>query len=205
MEEDIADLIELIQYLNLSPAYIAGNSYGACIVLKTAARRPDLFRSMIIHEPPLIGLLKDNPAAQEILQIVNGRIKTVVDIIAAGNMEKAAEEFVEKIALGTGEWEKLPEGVQKAFIYNAPTWYDEMQDPQSLEIDITTVSDFKKPTLMSLGTASPPFLPLIIDKLTNAMPHAKRITLEGAGHVPHMSHPEMYIKMVSNFCFSVSN
>ena len=46
MEEDIADLIELITHLNLSTAHIAGNSYGACIVLKTAARRPDLFRSM---------------------------------------------------------------------------------------------------------------------------------------------------------------
>lgn len=200
MEEDIADLIELIIHLNLSSAHIAGNSYGACIVLKTATRRPDLFRSMTIHEPPMIGLLKDNPGAQEILQTVKGRIKTVVDLIATGNMEKAAEEFVEKIALGPGEWKKLPEEVQKTFIYNAPTWYDEMQDPQSLEIDITTLSDFKKPALISLGTASPPFFPLIIDKLNLAIPNAKRIAIEGAGHVPHMSHPEKYIEVVKNFC-----
>ena len=160
---------------------------------------------MTIHEPPIFGLLKDNPAAQEILQTVNERIEAVVDLIAAGNMDKAAEEFVEKIALGPGEWKKLPKVVQKTFIHNAPTWYDEMQDPQSLEIDITTVSDFKRPALISLGTASPPFFPLIIDKLTQALPHAKRITIEGAGHVPQMSHPEKYIELVHNFCVGVGD
>src|SRR6476659_8224442 len=41
VEEDISDLIELINHLNLSPAHVAGNSFGAAIVLKTAAKRPD--------------------------------------------------------------------------------------------------------------------------------------------------------------------
>jgi pimeloyl-ACP methyl ester carboxylesterase len=204
MEEDIDDLIGLINHHNLSPANIAGNSFGAAIVLKTAAKRPDLFRSMIIHEPPLLGLLKDNPRAQEILQTVNARIKAVVDIIASGNMEKAAEDFVEKIALGPGEWVKLPAEVQKTFIYNAPTWFDEMHDPNSLQIELTTLSDFKKPALISDGSISPPFFPFIIDKLKNAMPHAKRITIEGAGHVPHMSHPEKFIAIVRNFCIQAS-
>ncbi len=205
VEEDITDLIELINHLNLSPANIVGNSNGASIVLKTAAKRPDLFSSMVIHEPPLLGLLKDNPRAQEILRIVNERIRAVVDLIASGNLEKAAEEFVEKIALGPGEWVKLQIEVQKTFIYNAPTWFDEMQDPNSLQIDLTTISDFKKPALISAGTASPPFFPLVINKLMLALPHAKRVTLEGAGHVPHMSHPEKYIELVSNFCLSIGN
>src|SRR4029078_5081409 len=113
VEEDIGDLIGLINHLHLAPASIAGNSFGAVIVLKTAAKRPDLFSRLIIHEPPLIGLLKDNPQAQEILQMVNTKINAVVDIIESGNLEKAAEEFVEKIALGPGQWAKLPVETQK--------------------------------------------------------------------------------------------
>jgi pimeloyl-ACP methyl ester carboxylesterase len=205
VDEDIDDLIGLINHLNLSPAHIVGNSFGAAIVLKTAAKQPDLFRSMVIHEPPLIGLLKDNPGTQEILRIVNEKIRAVVDLIASGNLEKAAEEFVESIALGPGEWVKLPIEVQKTFIYNAPTWFDEMQDPNSLQIDIETISGFRKPALISAGSESPPFFPFIIDKLMNAMPHSKRITIEEAGHVPHMSHPAKYIDMVRSFCFSVAN
>jgi pimeloyl-ACP methyl ester carboxylesterase len=203
VEEDIGDLIGLIEHLNLSPAHIAGNSFGACIVLKTAAHRPDLFRSIIIHEPPLLGLLKDNPIVQEAFQILNDRIMTVMDLIAAGNMEEATEEFMEKLGMGPGTWQKLPKSAQKTFIYNAPTWYDEMHDPNSLEIDTTTLSDFKKPALLSTGSESPPFFPLIIDQIMTALSHAKRITIEGAGHVPHMSHSEKYIELVSNFCLEV--
>src|ERR1051326_6156477 len=200
VKEDIEDLIGLIEHLDLSPGHIAGNSFGAIIVLKTACQRSDLFKSMIVHEPPLFSLLEDNPDAQDLLQIAGSRIEIVVDLIRKGQMEKAAEEFVEKIAMGPGAWKELPEVVQKTFIYNAPTWFDEMQDPESLQIDLSHFSDFKKPVLLTEGTESPPFFPLVIDKLMNAIPQAKRITIEGAGHVPHMSHPEKYIEMVRGFC-----
>ena len=128
----------------------------------------------------------------------------MMGLIAAGSMEEATEEFMEKLGMGAGTWQKLPESAQKIFIYNAPTWYDEMHDPNSLEIDITTLSDFKKPALLSAGSESPPFFPLIIDQIMTALPHAKRITIEGAGHVPHMSHPGKYIELVRSFCFGVT-
>jgi pimeloyl-ACP methyl ester carboxylesterase len=200
VKEDIEDLIALIEHFGLSPAHITGNSFGASIVLKTASKRPDLFKSMIAHEPPLFDLLKDNQSAISALAIVNARIKTVLDLIADGQIEKATEEFVEKIAMGPGSWENLPEAAKKTFIFNALTWYDELQDPQSLQIDLTTLLGFKKPSLLSVGSVSPPFFPLVIDKLMNTIPHAKRITIKGAGHVPHMSHPEKYVEMVKDFC-----
>jgi pimeloyl-ACP methyl ester carboxylesterase len=126
----------------------------------------------------------------------------VLDLIAAGNIEKAAEEFTEKIVMGTGAWEKLPDEVKNTFIYNALTWYDEVHDPQSLQIDITTLSAFNKPALLSTGSESPPFFHPIIEKLMNALPHAKRIMIEGAGHVPHRSHSEKYIELVKQFCLT---
>jgi pimeloyl-ACP methyl ester carboxylesterase len=205
VEEDVADLIGLINHLDLSPAHIAGNSYGAGIVLKTAAKSPGLFRSMIIHEPPLFDLLKDNPSAQHALEAVNGRIRTVLELMARGHMEKGAEEFVEKIAMGAGSWGKLPEVVQKTFIYNASTWFDEMQDPQSLWIDPASLSHFTKPALLSAGSESPVYFALVIEKLMTALPNAKRITIEGAGHVPHMSHPGRYIEVVRNFIMADKN
>jgi pimeloyl-ACP methyl ester carboxylesterase len=203
VKEDIMDLLELINRLTLSPAHIVGNSYGASIVLKTAAKRPDLFRSMIVHEPPFFGLLKDNPDTKEALQIVTAKMKAVLDLIAAGNIEKAAEEFTEKIAMSPGAWEKLPDEAKNTFIYNAPTWYDEMLDPSSLQIDITTLSAFKKPALLSSGSKSPFFFAPVIEKLMDAIPHAKRITIEGAGHVPHRSHSEAYVDLIKQFCLTI--
>jgi pimeloyl-ACP methyl ester carboxylesterase len=191
---------DLVNHLNLFPAHLVGSSYGASIVLKTAAKRPDLFISTIIHEPPLFGLLKDDPDAQEALQKVNVRIKAVADLIMAGDKEMATREFIEKIAMGPGAWEKLHDDVKRTFIYNAPTWYDEINDPQSLQVDLTTLSAFKKPVLLTTGSESPPFFPLVIEKLMNVIPQAKRITIKGAGHVPQTSHSEKYTELVKQFC-----
>src|ERR1051325_4981523 len=50
VQEDVEDLIALTEHFSHSPANIAGNSYGAGIVLKAAAKRPDIFKCMMIHE-----------------------------------------------------------------------------------------------------------------------------------------------------------
>ena len=43
LEEDASDLIALIEYLDLSPIHVVGNSRGASIVLRTAMGKPSLF------------------------------------------------------------------------------------------------------------------------------------------------------------------
>jgi len=200
IEEDVSDLIALIEYLNLSPAHIAGNSGGAAIVLRTAARRPQVFKTLIAHEPPLFALLKEVPEAQPILQIVSNRIQAVASLIAKGENEEAAKLFVETIAFGEGAWQQLPAEVKQTFIYNAPTFYDEVQDSESLQIDTNKLTDFNKPALLTNGTESAPFFSWVVNKLANAIPHAQRIIFEGAGHIPHMSNPEKYVEAVKNFC-----
>src|SRR5437868_6743397 len=55
--EDADDLAALIDYLQLGPANIAANSFGAVIALRAATRHPQIFASLIAHEPPLFPLL----------------------------------------------------------------------------------------------------------------------------------------------------
>jgi pimeloyl-ACP methyl ester carboxylesterase len=201
-EQDVADLIALTGHLGLSPAHIAGNSFGASIVLKTAAVRPDLFQTVCVHEPPLFGLLNDASEAGSLLQIVKQHIAAVADLIEKEKNEEAAKTFMETIALGEGGWQQLPVSVQQKFIYNAPTFYDETQDPESLQLDTNKLSHFNKPVLLTHGTESPPFFVAVMDKLAEAIPGAKRMVFEGAGHVPHVSHPKQYIDVVKEFCLT---
>jgi pimeloyl-ACP methyl ester carboxylesterase len=49
--EDAADLAALIAGLGLAPAHVAGNSFDAAIAIRLAAARPDVFASVIVHEP----------------------------------------------------------------------------------------------------------------------------------------------------------
>ena len=202
VNEDIEDLIALIEYLGIAPAHIAGNSFGAAIALKAAARQPDIFKTLIIHEPPLFDLLKDNEDAQKALHMGNSRVDAVLSLMKKNEMITATKLFMETLGMGPGSWEKLTDKMRETFIYNAPTWYDEMQDEQSLCINLAPLSAFKKPALLSNGDKSPPFFPLVIEKINTVLPHAKRVVFEGAGHVPHLTHAEKYIEVVRNFCLS---
>ena len=203
MTEDVDDLISLLEHLHFYPAHVAGNSFGAAISVKTAAKRPDIFKSLMIHEPPLVGLLKDDPTAAEMLKGVNSRFETVLDCLRKGDNENAAIQFAEKVAFGPGTWEKLTENMQRTFIYNAPTWYDEMQDKDSLGFNLNSLKNYKGPALISHGTQSPPFFKIIVDKIASVLPDAKRVTFEGAGHIPHVTHSETYADTIKNFCHNM--
>ena len=197
--EDVDDLAALIHYLNIFPANVIGNSFGAIITLKLAIQDPELFNTTSIHEPPLFSLLKDEPTTEKILQAVEERIKAVVDLLKKEKNKEAAELFVETIAFGPGAWKNLPPQLQETFIFNAPTWLDEMQDDNSLRIDLSKLRNFSKPVFMSQGEASPPFFPIILDKIFTVLPHAERKTFAGAGHVPHITHSKDYVEILADF------
>lgn len=199
VREDVADLAALIEHQGLAPAHIIGNSFGASIVLRLAAERPEVFRSLIVHEPPLFSLLADDADAQSALQIAGTRIAAVVDLLASGDVARGARAFVETVALGPGAWDGLPQEVHETFLFNAPTWLDEMRDPGAMELDLDHLGEFPAPALLTMGDQSPPFFPLVVSRIAAALPHAETHTYAGAGHVPHLSHPEDYLRVVTTF------
>jgi pimeloyl-ACP methyl ester carboxylesterase len=198
VREDVADLGALIEHLDVAPAHILGNSFGGSIALRLACGRPDLFRSLLVHEPPLFGLLED-PAGREMLQTAQERTRAVLELLEEDQMEAGARRFMETIAFGPGAWEQLPDELRQTFIFNASTFLDEQRDPEWLELDLLGLGKFSRPALLTQGDHSEPFFPLIVAKLARALPQAERRTLLGAGHVPQLSHPEEYVETVGSF------
>jgi pimeloyl-ACP methyl ester carboxylesterase len=97
--EDADDLAALIDELGLAPAHVAGNSFGAITALRAATRRPEVFRSLLAHEPPLFPLLAGTeyePALTE----VQARIDAVAKLLRDGEHQEAAHLFVDTIAFG---------------------------------------------------------------------------------------------------------
>jgi pimeloyl-ACP methyl ester carboxylesterase len=198
LREDVADLAALIEQLGLAPAHILGNSFGGSIVLRLATERPDLFRSMLVHEPPLFELIVDS-AAQNAFQTFQERIGVVSQLLEKGECEAGARQFMETIALGPGTWEQLPEEARQTFIFNAATFLDELRDPECLKLDLYSLDNFSKPTLLTQGDQSELFFPLVLDEVARAIPQAQRRKLPRAGHVPQSSLPEEYVEVVTSF------
>jgi pimeloyl-ACP methyl ester carboxylesterase len=199
IHEDVADLAALIEHLDLAPAYVAGNSFGAIITLRLACTRPDLLRAFACHEPPLLALIADDPEVAPIVAEVGRRLAVVVDMLAAGDDPGAAKQFVESIAMGPGMWDKLPPALQKTFVENGPTYLDECRDPDQLTIDLEQVGAIALPALISRGDASPPMFPAIVRIVARSIPGAEEMLFPGAGHVPHTTHPNEYVDAITAF------
>ena len=97
VREDVADLAALIKHLELVPAWVVGNSYGAAIALRLASEHPDLFRGLIAHEPPLFSLLADDPSLSPLLVDAQKKFRAVVERIASGDYAGATEQFEEAL------------------------------------------------------------------------------------------------------------
>jgi pimeloyl-ACP methyl ester carboxylesterase len=199
VHEDVADRAALIETLGLAPAFVAGNSFGAAIALKLAAARPDLLRGVVAHEPPLLPLLAGDPAFAPMLEDVSRRIGAVVERIARSDHAGAAEQFADTIALGPGSWARLPRETQQTMIENAPTFVDEMNDPEALAFDLAAVRRFDRPALLTIGTDSPPMFAPVLRKLAEALPRAEVLALPGVGHIPQVTHPALYVETVAGF------
>lgn len=204
--EDVADLAALIEHLGLAPAWVAGNSAGAVITLQLAAARPDVLRGIIVHEPPLWSLLADgSPEATACGAIETGPLADVLGRISAGDHAGAAELFVDRVALGPGSWARMPDGMRQTFVENAPTYLDEGNDPAAGTIDEAALAQYPGPVLITSGDQSPPIFQPVMGCLAELLPHAKHAVYHGAGHIPHVTHPEAYVREVVAFTYGLTD
>ena len=205
VEEDAADLAALIEHLRLAPAHIVGLSLGGSIVLRLAACRPDLFRSLSVQEPPLFDLLADDPDQGPVMQEVLNRIRAVAARLEAGDADGGARQFIETVALGPGAWEYLPPEICQLLIGNAPTFLDETRDPEALTVDLAGLTTFPRPALVTRGDQSPIWFPPIVAELATFLPRAEIQVFAGAGHLPMVTYPVEYASAIAAFADAADN
>jgi pimeloyl-ACP methyl ester carboxylesterase len=196
VDEDGDDLAALLETLDLAPAHAVTSSYGGNVALRLATRRQDVFRSLSCHEPPLWSLLEGDAESEEMLQQAR-TLETVGRRIADGDHEGAAQQFVEELAVGPGGWEELPDAMRAIFVQNAPTFLDELRDPEQVRIDEGALARVGVPVRLTNGSASSPTFPRVIDRLVELIPDATRETIEGAAHLPQLQAPERYVEVTT--------
>lgn len=199
IQEDVADLEALIRHFDLAPAWVVASSFGGNIALRFAASHSALLQGLILHEPPLLALMKGDPNLESHLDNESRKMQSVAERIAAGDHAGGAKAFVETVALGPGAWDQVPSALRQILTENAPTFLDEVMDPGSIDFDPAWVETFDKPVLLTQGTQSPQMFRSIVAKLAPALGNVEHRTFEGAGHIPHITHPTVYANVVGAF------
>ena len=145
-----------------------------------------------MKEPPIARLLLAVSAADANLDVVG-------DLIRSGQHRLAAEHFIEHVALGPGTWDHLPEPFRAVLEANARTYLDELDDPTALSIDTAALAATTVPLMLTHGTESPAVFPAVIAELAKLVPAALLEVLNGAGHIPHATHPDEWVARITTF------
>ncbi len=196
--EDADDVGALIAELELGSAHVAGSSWGGSIALWLAARRPDLVRSVVAHEPPLFDLL--DPACWPELDRLRTTLKEIAAQLAAGDHEGGARRYVDEVAYGPHAWRSLGERRRAGFVANAPTYLDQCRDPHQMDLDLAAAAAFEGPVLLTYGDRRPPFFRRIVEVLSEELPTAGTRLLPGAAQDPQVTGPVAYAEVVREFC-----
>jgi hypothetical protein len=121
------DLAALLTGLDLRSVHLVGASYGAYTALALALRRPDLVRSLVLAEPPLIHWLPEVSGGQAVYNdFFKGWWRPVAAAFKASNVDGALKTAIDwwgshGAAIGAEplHWENLPEEYRQILRENA--------------------------------------------------------------------------------------
>lgn len=189
LASDARDLAALLETLDLHPAHLVGHSFGAIVALELGLERPELVRGLVLHEPPLYGLLaSDAPGLAEAREASEGAMR----LVAAGEPRAAARRFIEEIGMGSGDWDRLGPAVQAVLARHAPRALAEFESGAMFRADLERLRGLDLPVLVTSGSSTRPLFASIADRLAAELPNARRRVLEGTGHVPQLTEPALF-------------
>lgn len=213
MRPHVDDLAALIRKLDRGPAHLVGNSRGGFICLLTALRYPELVRSLVVEEPPVMPLLVSNqPKPPEILKLLltNPRsgvallkffgraMAPAIKALNKGEVEAGVRVFARGV-LGAEVYEGLPAEVKEAMQANGKLLSAELLGegfPAFGEGDARRITP---PTLVLSGEKSPALFRRLTDRLLQLLPNAERVHISGASHLMHYENAAETNRVVLGF------
>ena len=189
IEENARDLAELIRKLDLAPAHLVGASYGAFTALYCASKNPELAKTMVLNEPPIMEFLARSHLKEdvELRQTFGTRVLSPTqDASRVGDFRKTAQVAIDGIMDIDNYFDQLPEEGKQFLIDNAKSLESELESAMSTSYTIEDVKQITTiPTLLVKGELSPKYFLRIVDILSENMPNNT-----GQIVIPNVSHDD---------------
>ena len=187
IEDNARDLAELIRKLDLAPAHLVGASYGAFTALYCASKYPELAKTMILNEPPIMQFLARSSIKEdaELLQRFRTRVLSPTQNASrVRDFRKAAQVAIDGIMEIENYFGQLPEEGKQFLIDNAKSLESELESTISTSYTMEDVKQITTiPTLLVKGELSPKYFLRIIDILSDNIPNnTEQIVIPNVSH-----------------------
>jgi pimeloyl-ACP methyl ester carboxylesterase len=199
MQPHVDDLVAFLREIDAEPAHLVGNSWGAFICLLTAVQHPEVVRTLVIEEPPVLSLFVSTPPRPvELLRLFVTRPRTAVAILefGAGTIapaQKAFEQGEDETAmltfghgvLGREFFERLPEARKEQMRENLNSVRAQLLGAGFPPLGDDEVRGIRAAALLVTGEHSPSVLLRLTDRLEELLPIVERVEIPDASHAMH--------------------
>jgi len=204
MHEHVDDLRALLGRLQTGPAHLVGNSYGGFVCLLLALREPQLARTLVLTEPPVLTLFTSSqPRPTEILRLLLTRPRTAAAIVKLGaagigpatsaarrgDMDTAMRVFGSAV-LGPEFYHRL--STRRLEQVRANAFKAEFLGSGFPPLDGEDLRKLETPVLLINGGRSPKLFHRLNDGLERLLPRCERIEIEGASHIVHEDNAQAF-------------
>jgi pimeloyl-ACP methyl ester carboxylesterase len=197
-ERELEDLSAVLAALE-GPVDLLAHSSGAILALQLAQRPPANLERLLVYEPPVFFDPSD--------RIADDLPERLEALLAGGQSEAAVETFFREGPRATeAELRKMKDGPAWAQMVKglAHTVAYDSRVQRAFSADPVELARIRMPTLVLLGTASPPRMRHAAETIARGLPQATLIGLVGQQHVAMLSAPVQFARAVNDFLGSVS-
>jgi len=199
----VDDLVSFLRAIDAAPSHLVGNSWGGFICLLAAIHHPELVRTLVLEEPPVLSLFVSTPPRPtELLPLLVRRPKTGLAILKfgagtiapaqrafrRGDDEQAMRRFASGV-LGSESYERLSDERTQQMRDNRNAFRAQLLGAGLPPLDGKEVRSVATPTLLITGERSPGVLRRLSDSLHELLPKVERIEIAAASHRMHEENP----------------
>jgi pimeloyl-ACP methyl ester carboxylesterase len=210
----VEDLAAFLREIDAAPAHLVGNSWGAFIALLTAVHHPDVVRSLVLGEPPVITLfgLSTPPRPAELIRLLSSRPRTALTIarfgagtvapvqkaFRQGQDEQAMQIFCRGV-LGEETLRRLPEARVAQMRENRSALRAQMLGAGFPPLGEDQVRGVRAPALLLIGENSPGLFYRLTDRLEELLPDVERQVIPKVSHAMHEQDAEAFNQAILGF------
>ena len=172
------------------PMDVIGHSFGATVALRLAIEHPERVRSLTMIEPVLFAAARlDAPDA---MAAHLEEARPHISALEEGDMEQAARLFNRLWGDGT-RWDDFRASARSYMadrMYLIPHQTPSVFEDAARLLPSDRIGRVTMPSLLIAGSESPAITRDINAALARRLPNVRAITIDGAGHMAPMSHPQ---------------
>ena len=179
MAAHTADAAALLEHLQVTPAVVVGTSAGAGIAIDLAVRRPDLVGVVVAHEFPWRAL-RHFPTGSQVAAVAR-----LGSLVLRGRHSEAAEVLLSNAYAyrdGGTAWDAFPEEWRRVGRENARPVLADFRNSIGNYPSARDLGTVSVPVVCTYGARSPKFMPRIVRSLASAIPLARTVQIDRAGH-----------------------